>query len=158
MNEQPDTVARLIDRHHHIAIDSNILIYQLEGEGPGADRATEIIDALEAGALSATLATVGLVEILAGPARADDGARFEEVADEIRLIPNLRLAPLAPEIAIDAAWARGAGGMRLADAIHLSTARAVGATAFVTNDRRIRARPGLEIVYLSDLMAVSTVP
>jgi predicted nucleic acid-binding protein len=153
MSEPPDTVARVITRHRHIAIDSNIVIYLLENDGPVVDRATEIIDAVEAGALAATLATVGLVEVLAGPARTDDSARFEEVADEIRAIRNLRLAPLASEIAIDAAWARGADRMRLADAIHLSTARAVGATAFVTNDRRIRSRPGLEVIYLSDLVA-----
>ena len=39
----------------------------------------------------------------------------------------------------------------MADAIHVASARAAGATALITNDRRIRARTGLEVLYLDDL-------
>jgi predicted nucleic acid-binding protein len=45
--------------------------------------------------------------------------------------------------------------MSLADAVHLATARAAGATAFVTNDRRIRGSTKLAVVYLDDLDAAS---
>ena len=38
------------------------------------------------------------------------------------------------------------------------TARAAGATAFVTNDRRIKSRPGLEVLYLDDLEVGEPVP
>ena len=39
----------------------------------------------------------------------------------------------------------------MADAIHVATARAGGATAPITNDRRIRSRPNLAAFYLDDL-------
>ncbi len=45
--------------------------------------------------------------------------------------------------------------MALADAMHLASARAAGATAFVTNDRRIRGSSKLEVIYLDDLEAVT---
>ena len=45
--------------------------------------------------------------------------------------------------------------MALADAIHLASARAAGATAFVTNDRRIRGSAKLEVIYLDDLKPMS---
>jgi hypothetical protein len=35
--------------------------------------------------------------------------------------------------------------------VHIATARAAGATAFITNDARIRGRAGVEIVLLSEL-------
>ena len=37
------------------------------------------------------------------------------------------------------------------DAVHVATARAAQATAFITNDRRVRPRAGIEIVILADL-------
>jgi predicted nucleic acid-binding protein len=43
--------------------------------------------------------------------------------------------------------------MSLADAIHMASARAAGATAFVTNDRRVRGSAKLEVVYLDELEA-----
>jgi len=52
----------------------------------------------------------------------------------------------------DAAWISGRTGAGLPDAVHLACARAAGATAFLTNDRRIRSRPTLEVVYLDDLL------
>lgn len=153
MSEPPDTVARVITRHQRIAVDSNVLIYVLDARGDEGRCAAQLLDAIEAGGGIALLATIGLVEILAGPARADDGARFEAAADELRSIRNLRAVPLSAEMAVDAAWIRGAATLSLPDSVHLATARAAGATAFVTNDRRIRSRPGLEVIYLSDLIA-----
>jgi predicted nucleic acid-binding protein len=41
--------------------------------------------------------------------------------------------------------------MSLADAVHLASARAAGATAFITNDRRLRGSAKLEVIYLDDL-------
>jgi len=49
---------------------------------------------------------------------------------------------------VEAAILRGSTPLSTADAIHLATARLAGATAFVTNDRRIRSTPGLEVLYL----------
>ena len=146
------TVDELIAAHRRVGIDSNVFIYLFEGEGATADRAALILDAVEAGRLQAVLATVGLTEILTRPASAGDGALFERYADELRGIANLRLVALNDEIAIDAAWGRSAG-RDLGDALHVATARTAQATAFITNDRRVRPRAGIEIIVLDDLAA-----
>jgi predicted nucleic acid-binding protein len=39
----------------------------------------------------------------------------------------------------------------MTDAIHLASARSAGATAFVTNDRRIKPLPQLDVIYLDEL-------
>jgi predicted nucleic acid-binding protein len=109
-----------------------------------------VVDSLDDGVLTASMATVGQVEILAGPARIGDATVFAHTADEIRSL-GLTLVPLTMAVAEDAAWLRGQGGLDLADAIHVGSARAAGATALITNDRRIRARADLDVFYLDDL-------
>ena len=138
--------------HRRIGLDSNILIYLLETSGPLADAAARIVDAIDAGTTEAVLSTVGLIEILAGPARAGDAAAFELTADALRDL-LIRVVSLDRATAEDAAWIQGSLGIGLEDAVHLASARNAGATAFVTNDRRLRSIPRLEVVYLDDLVA-----
>ena len=64
---------------------------------------------------------------------------------------GVRFEPITQMIAEDAAWLRGQGQLDLADAIHVAAARTTGATAFITNDRRIKSRPNLDVFYLDDL-------
>ncbi len=145
------TVADLITDHRLVALDSNVLIYLFEGSTEEAGRAAELLDAVEEGRVRASFATVGLTEVLTRPAQVGETVLFEQYAAELRSFPNLRLVSLDAELATDAAWTRGQGQRSLADAVHLASARAAGATAFVTNDRRIRSHPGLEVVYLGDM-------
>jgi predicted nucleic acid-binding protein len=144
------TPEQLFERHDVVALDSNVLIYLLEGSGPLADAAEWLIDGIEDGRASGVLASIALTEVLARPAALGDGQLFERYAEELRAVPNLRIVALDAETAIDAAWGRS-GGRDLGDAVHLATARRAGATCFVTNDARIRGRAGVEIVRLSDI-------
>lgn len=148
------TPGELLERHRVVAIDSNVLIYLFEGTGGLADAAQALVDGIDEGGASGILATVGLTEVLTRPATLGDGALFERYAEELRTIPNLRIVPLDAELAVDAAWGR-AGERDLGDAIHVATARHAGATCFVTNDRRVRGRSGIEVVLLSDLAATA---
>ena len=146
------TLDELVARHRRIGIDSNVFIYLFEGSGPLADVAGHLLDAVEAGRLEAVLATVGLTEVLTRPASLGDGAIFERYADELRGLPGLRLVAHDDEIAVAAAWGRS-GGRDLGDAVHIASARRAAATGFVTNDRRVRGRAGVEIVLLDELVA-----
>jgi predicted nucleic acid-binding protein len=146
------TPAELFSRHARIAIDTNVLIYLFEGEGPLAAAAEAIIDGIDAGAGTGILASIGLTEVLTRPASLGDGALFERYAAELQAIPGLRIVPLDTRTAIDAAWGRS-GDRDLGDAVHIATARNAGATCFVTNDTRVRGRSGVEIVLLSDVAA-----
>jgi predicted nucleic acid-binding protein len=101
------------------------------------------------------LASVGLTEVLTHPASVGDGGLFERYADELRSVPNLRIVTLDEEIVVDAAWGRSGGG-DLGDAIHMATARRAGATCFVTNDRRVRARSGVVVVPLDGLTVAAS--
>jgi predicted nucleic acid-binding protein len=145
------TPAELFAQHQVVALDSNVVIYLLEGSGPLADAAEAIVDGIEDGAAIGVLASVGLTEVLTRPAALGDGVLFERYAEELQAVPNLRIVGLEAETAIDAAWGRS-GQRDLGDAIHIATARRAGATCLVTNDSRMRGRAGVKIVSLADIV------
>ena len=121
----------------------------MAGRGEVAGR---VVSALIEQGIEMVLATVGLTEVLTGPARAGDVVGFESLADEQRGM-GLRLVALDASNAEDAAWLRGRARLDLLDAIHVASARAAGATLFLTNDRGIPSVPQLAVVYLDDLVA-----
>jgi predicted nucleic acid-binding protein len=141
----------LFEAHRRIAIDSNVLVYLLEADEPIAGVARSLIAGIEQRPASGVMSVVGLAEVLTGPARSGEPGRMERCDEEIRAIPGLRIVPFSAELAGDVATIRGSRAIRLPDAVHLATARAAGATAFVTNDRRLRSGTHLEVVYLDDL-------
>ena len=145
------TITDLCVGHRRVAIDANALIYLLEDSGPLADVGEALLDAAEAGRTIVVLASLGLAEVCAGPATAGDLALVERYADAISSMPGLRIQPLTADVAVDAAVIRGSRRISLADATHLASARAAGATAFVTNDRRVRGSARLLVVYLDEL-------
>jgi len=147
------TVDQLCSRHRRIAVDANVFIYLFEGSGTLSKVAAVVLDAVSSGRTTGVAATITLTEVVVGPVRAGEDTMAERYLDAIRSIDNLHIVPLTAEIAADAGFVRGRSGLTLADAIHVATASAAGATALVTNDRRIRATPNLDVVRLSDLVA-----
>jgi predicted nucleic acid-binding protein len=145
-------IGRLLGPHARIGFDSNVLIYLLEGSSAYAEVAGSLLDSMSAGERQGVLATLAIAEIAAGPARTGDTAMVQRYAEELSSLEGVRIVPLDREVAIEAAIIRGSGSTSLADAIHLATARVAGATAFVTNDRRVVGIPRLAIVYLDDLV------
>lgn len=142
---------RLLQKHSRVALDSNVLIYLLEGSGSLADTSAALLDGIAAGEADGVLATLALAEICSGPARAEDLALVERYSDELTSLENVRLVALDHEVAVDAAIIRGSTSLSIADAVHLASARRAGATVFVTNDRRITPISRLDVAYLDEL-------
>jgi predicted nucleic acid-binding protein len=138
--------------HARVGIDSNVVIYALEGSSSEADAASAVFDLMAAGEIHGILSILGLIEVLVAPARHEGDALVQRYADELADLEGLTIAPIDRDVAIEAAHIRALGA-RLADAIHLGTARSAGASAFLTNDRGIRPPPGLEVILLPDLIA-----
>ncbi len=141
----------LFQTHQRIGIDSNVLIYLLEGSFPLADTAGALLDAIAGGHGTGVLSALAVAEVSSGPARIADAAMVERYADELTSLENVRVVAMDTEVAVGAALIRGSGPLTLADAIHLATARLAGATPFVTNDRRIGSVDRLAVLYLDQL-------
>jgi predicted nucleic acid-binding protein len=147
------TLEDLVARHRRVALDANALVYLLEAPDPLGRVTAAILDAAESGRLTVVLATLALAEIAVGPVRAGDETIVERYADEIRDLRGVQIVPLTADIALDVGVIRGRHRIRLADAIHLATARRAGASAIVTNDRQMPDIPQVAVIQLADLVA-----
>jgi predicted nucleic acid-binding protein len=147
------TIGELSERHRRVALDSNVFVYLLEAAEPWALAARLLLNLIEAGKVRGVLSVVGVAELCAGPARRGDMGLVERYVETLNSLPGLGIQPVTGEVAADAAVIRGMRGIGLADALHLACARAAGATAFVTNDRRLRGSSRLTVVYLDELVA-----
>jgi predicted nucleic acid-binding protein len=145
------TIEDLAARHRRVALDANTLVYLLEVPDPLGRVTAAILDAAESGRLTVVLATLALAEIAVGPVRGGDETIVERYADEIRDLRGVQIVPLTADIAVDVGVIRARHRIRLADAIHLATARQAGASAIVTNDRRMPGIPHVEVIQLADL-------
>jgi len=157
VSERPGSIQDLVRLHRRVAIDSNVLIYLLDGDPGRAETAASLVDAVATGQVQGVLASIGLAEALVGSARAGDSAAFEQTAATIRDL-GFHVVSMDAGAAEDTAWIRGRTGMSLPDAAHVACARAAGATAFVTNDLGIGTQPGLEIVHFDDLTLEQPLP
>jgi predicted nucleic acid-binding protein len=64
---------------------------------------------------------------------------------------GLEVVPVTREILIEAAGIRAQTGVKLPDAIHLSTAIVSGCASFLTNDKSLLSLRDLKVIYLSNL-------
>jgi predicted nucleic acid-binding protein len=147
------TVDELCERHRRVALDVNVFMYLFESSGPLAQAAIAVVNAVSAGRLVGVVSSVALTEVVVRPVQMGDDTTGERYVDSIRSIENLHVVPATVEIAAEAGFIRGRTGLTLADALHVATARVAGASVLITNDRRVRSIPKLEVVQLADLVA-----
>lgn len=149
METPQPSLKNLVARHKCIALDSCILIYQLEGDERFAPAAREVLACVEGGRTHAVLSTLALLEIQVAPYR----RKAEDLADSyyalLRQLPNCRWVDMTYEIADGAARLRAEYRLATPDAIHIATAIQSGATLFVTNDSDLPEIDEIQLVQIA---------
>lgn len=144
-----EQVAQL--RGQIIALDTAPLIYYIEDHPTYAQRVDPLFAALERGEVTMVASTITLVEVLVQPIRLRDFALMQRYRAALLNAIGLRLIPLTPAIAEEAAQLRATYNLSPPDAIQLATALVEGATAFLTNDRRLPHLPTLTTILVDKL-------
>ena len=147
------TVDELCERHRRVAFDANVFVYLFEPTGPLAEAARAVVNAVSARRVVGIVSTVALAEVIVSPALMGDDTMGERYANAIQSIENLHVVPATVEIAAEAGFVRVRTGLTVPDAVHIATARVAGASVLVTNDRRVRSMPKLDVIQLADLVA-----
>lgn len=132
-------------------IDSMVFIYHFEDHpelGPAAGR---LLRVAEEGRCRLTCSVLAMLEVLVVPKRRGRQDLCRLYREMFRSFPNLSMAPVESEIAEIASDLRAVHNLRTPDAIHLATALRQGATAFVTQDERLRRVSELQILPLSEV-------
>jgi predicted nucleic acid-binding protein len=136
-----------------VGVDTAIFIYFIEAAPAWLPVILPLFQAADTGQRELVTSAVTLLEVLVVPYRAGNetlAARYEALLTRSR---GVQLIDLTRVQLRRAAQLRALTGVRTPDALQLTAARDAGCTAFVTNDRRLPAVPGLRIVQLAPYAA-----
>lgn len=136
--------------HRLIGLDTSVLIYFLEGHAVFGEIAERVLRLVQAGRIEGVLSSVALMELLVRPLAEAQPDVADEHEAAIRRVPHLRVAPFNGDGHRRAAELRATYGLRPPDALLLGSALAEGATAYVTNDSRLRVVREISVLLLSD--------
>lgn len=140
----------LLGGHARIGIDTSIFIYHLEQHPRYLPLTQELLSGVESGRWAAVASTVALMELTVRPWQLERPAVARAYEDALIHFPNLTLADVTRRVARRAARLRAQSDLRPADALHIATALAHDATAFVTNDRDFARVDDLDVILLSE--------
>lgn len=127
------------------AIDTAPWIYWIEEHRAFLPSLEPIFRQISEGRAIAVASVLVLLEVTTGALRKRDdvlAARYREIFEGMQ---GVALMDVNASLSIEAARLRARHGLRTADAVHVATALASGATAFVTTDRRLARVDELEV-------------
>jgi len=126
-----------------LLVDSAPIIYLLEYHPKLAARFRPVFDRQADGEILFAVTTIAMAEVLAGPL----GKGQEVLARRYRdVMESWQVVELSADIAESAARIRGSLKLRLADAVQVASALAIGADALVTHDRDFSAVTALRVM------------
>jgi predicted nucleic acid-binding protein len=141
---------RLAD-HEVIGLDTSVFIYHFEAHPRYQPLTRVLLGAVQAGRRVAVISTVTVMELTVRPWRLERPGVAREYELLLVHFPHLVLVDVTRAVARQAAQLRARYRIRPADALHVASALLHGATAFVTNDRKLaRLAPVLDVIILDD--------
>ena len=128
-----------------IYLDTNIIVYAVEEPVPLTKGQAALFDAIDEGSVHAFTSELALAECLVHPFAINDTSLASAYERFLGGETELELVPLDRHILIAAAHIRALTKTKLPDAIHVASAMSMGATIFLTADRRIKGPPEIRI-------------
>ena len=141
---------RDIAEARQLYIDSNIIIYYIEGSEESQRQADVLFEYAESNNIILMTSEIAIGECLYGAykrGRKDSVEKFEMLFDDTGLF---HFIPVDIEIIMRAAKIGAENKLKIIDALHFASAIDVECDAFVTNDRGIQSSPDLKVVQLSN--------
>jgi predicted nucleic acid-binding protein len=131
-------------------LDTNIIIYLMEGYEVFERQLLDIRDGLAAGEIELVTSELTLCEALVVPFRENDSALITTYRQFIEESGAFDLRSTNREIYVRASLYRAQFGMKTPDAIHVATALEANCDIFLTNDRPLKAPKSMKIIRLND--------
>ena len=134
------------------ALDTVAFIYWIEENPDYLPALAGVFQAADRGEIEIVTSSLTLLEVLVVPYRAGRIALAERYEELLTRSRNLRLIDIDRSQLQAAAQLRAIHGVRTPDALQLAAGLTTRCPAFVTNDRRLRSIPGLEVLQLRDYL------
>jgi len=120
-----------------VYLDTNAIIWIVELSAGMSEGQVSVLRAIESGEIDAFTSELTLAECLVKPI-ADKNARLvEEFLALLSGIEAIEVVPVSRPVLIEASRHRAETNVKLADAIHLATARLNECATLISNDRRL---------------------
>jgi predicted nucleic acid-binding protein len=133
----------------NVGIDTSVFIYFIEEAPQFLPAIAPLFQDADAGRRELITSAVTLLEVLVVPYRAGNHALAERYEALLTRSRGVRLIDLTRDQLRRAGQLRAASGIRTPDALQVAAALSAQCAAFVTNDRRLPAVPGLRIIQLA---------
>ncbi|MDD4562742.1 MAG: PIN domain-containing protein, partial [Syntrophomonadaceae bacterium] len=111
-----------ISTYNNLMLDTNTIIYFLDGVSDFADLLAPLFEMIELGQIKANVSVISEAELLVKPYRDNIQDALEVIKFFLDEFPNLKVISVSREIADQAAKIRADLGIKLPDAIILATA------------------------------------
>jgi predicted nucleic acid-binding protein len=134
-----------------IGLDSAPLIYFVGLNPIYLPVVDPFFEAVDHGDIRVVTSVLTLTEVLVYPFKRGSRSMAEQYSKILLNNRNLTTFPVSIQIATDAAALRADFGLKTPDSIQIATARMGGATTVLTNDKRIRPIPGINVIVLDDI-------
>ena len=134
-----------------VGLDTAPLIYFIERVPTYLELVRPFFAAVSRGEIRVVTSTVTLVEVLTQPLRLGADALTTRYREILLNSEGVSCIPVSSSIAVEAATLRSVYNLRTPDAIQIATVVSEGASAFLTNDRRLASLPTLKMVLLDQL-------
>jgi predicted nucleic acid-binding protein len=121
-----------------ILLDSVSIVYYIERNPTYFAAASEWMERVNAGGVSAAASALLLAEVLVPAYRAGNPAAARQARAALERIPNFELLEVTAAVGDVAARLRAEHNLRTPDALHVATALQAGVDWLVTNDRRLK--------------------
>jgi len=134
-----------------IAADTIAWIHYIEDHPKFGPVVAPLFERADAGGLTLVTSALTLLEVMVVPLRAGNlelADRYETLLTRSR---GVELVDIDRDVLRSAANLRARFRVRTPDALQLAAAQARRCAVFVTNDRRIPAIPGVEVLLLDEL-------
>lgn len=135
-----------------VALDTQIFIYFIEEDSRYLQLIKPLFEAIDRGDLSAVTSGLSLMEVLVVPYRSGNSALADQYESLLTRSHGLRFVELDRRLLKAAAHLRATFKLKPPDAIQVAAAWMGACRSFLTNDRRIRAVPGLKILQLKNYL------
>ena len=135
------------------AVDTAAFIYLIEEDAAFLPIVLPLFTEADDGKRVLVTSALTLLEVLVVPYRAGNAQLAERYEMLLTRSRGLRLIDISRDLVRAAAQLRATIGVKTPDALQLAAALLAGCKTFVTNDRRLPAVPGLNVLQLSAYVA-----
>jgi predicted nucleic acid-binding protein len=143
-----------LQAHDVIGLDTAIFIYHFEAHPRYLPLTTAALSGVAQGERQGVTSVISLMELTVRPHQLERPAVAQHYEALLSHFPHLTMVDVDRAVARRAAELRGRYRVRPADALQVAASLVYGATAFLTNDRRLaRLQPLIDIILLDDFLA-----